>query len=66
MKLPIQAPAIVRETHLWQVSQAANRENGLQPSCDPTDRTCYDSNGTEFCCASIQCCGETAGSCINV
>jgi hypothetical protein len=68
MKLPIQAPAVVRDTRPWQVSHAAQGEDGLQPShlksCTGTDKTCYDSNGYDFCCTKDQCCGGSMDQCL--
>ncbi len=58
MKLPPQAPAVVRETYSWQARPPAPSANGLLPAINcGTAIPCGPINGQEWCCDADLSCG---------
>jgi hypothetical protein len=63
MKLPWQAPSVVREAYSWSARSHGQAPNGLLPAniCCGTGKACSD--GThEWCCAANQTCGSYTGT----
>jgi hypothetical protein len=69
VKLPTQAPPVVRDTALWPAQAFAGPGRGVMPSLtDCTGRVgcnCndHDISQCQWCCAQGDTCGTVAGRC---
>jgi len=64
MKLPLQAPPVIRETYTWQARPTTSQPSALLPAgiCCAPKKYCSD-NTHEWCCDPNLNCGTYANRC---